>query len=150
MNNLITTCCVQHRISKFAHNLVNEPLRLQPITVPLKFDSRKQFYTAQIFIGDPPRPFTVVFDTGSDILWVPKKGCKFFVDNIQSDYTNPCASTQVYHPRASSTAKFVWWKRRYNSLYLTDSANGTFYRDFVGVGCFIFRSRHSSKVVFEA
>lgn len=29
-----------------------------------------------ITVGTPPKPFRVILDTGSAILWLPKKGCE--------------------------------------------------------------------------
>ncbi|KAI6212647.1 Lysosomal aspartic protease-like protein [Aphelenchoides besseyi] len=40
----------------------------------LNFD--RAHYRATIYVGTPPQPFQVMIDTGSHILWIPKKGCK--------------------------------------------------------------------------
>ncbi|KAI6218569.1 Protein CBR-ASP-5 [Aphelenchoides besseyi] len=46
----------------------------------LNFD--RAYYRATIYLGTPPQPFQVMIDTGSHILWVPKKGCKAKGRNI--------------------------------------------------------------------
>ncbi|KAI6216998.1 Eukaryotic aspartyl protease [Aphelenchoides besseyi] len=36
----------------------------------------RAYYRATIYVGRPPKPFQVMIDTGSSVLWIPKKGCK--------------------------------------------------------------------------
>lgn len=51
-------------------------------------------YIGVMGIGSPPQNFTFLFDTGSDVLWIPKSGC---VGQCSSKQFNPSAST-TYNP----------------------------------------------------
>lgn len=55
------------------------------------------FYYAQISIGTPPHPFTIIFDTMSSNFWILSSKCY--------DYDDSCASHNQYDNIESSTYK---------------------------------------------
>ena len=51
-------------------------------------------YIGEIYLGSPPTKLSVIFDTGSNILWVPSSDC-----------INCLKKTNRYNPKLSSTSK---------------------------------------------
>jgi hypothetical protein len=52
----------------------------------------------EVKIGSPPQDFTLLVDTGSDVLWV---------NSMWTVPGGPCQSTKCYDPYKSSTNKCV-------------------------------------------
>ncbi|KAI6219109.1 Aspartic protease 6 [Aphelenchoides besseyi] len=94
-------------------------------------DFGRDKYRATVYVGSPPQPFHVTVDTGSNILWVPKKGCKatgeYLIGNCKS-------SKYVYNPRGSATGKNL--NQPFRIAYGDGSATitGHYYRDVFSFG----------------
>lgn len=88
-------------------------------------------YRGLISLGTPPQSFNVVFDTGSDILWVPRKGCR-----SSGPLTSKCGTDDqrdVYDPAASNTSDCL--HERFHIEYGTGSAEGEYVSDVFSVSC---------------
>ncbi|CAD5220786.1 unnamed protein product [Bursaphelenchus okinawaensis] len=85
-------------------------------------------YQGLVTVGTPPQIFQVIFDTGSDVFWLPKKGC-----TSTGDDTDACASGKgLYDPSASKTSKDT--KQPFQIEYGTGSATGEYYQDVLSFG----------------
>ncbi|CAD5220784.1 unnamed protein product [Bursaphelenchus okinawaensis] len=85
-------------------------------------------YKGIVSVGTPPQQFEVVFDTGSDIFWLPQIGCQSYGVDVHA-----CASGQeLYNPNASSTSGDI--HRAFQIQYGTGSANGRYYDDMLSFG----------------
>jgi len=85
-------------------------------------------YRGMISLGSPGQPFNVVFDTGSNILWVPKKGCV-----SEGPYARSCkAGKMVYDPKKSSTSADQ--KKKFSIAYGTGESHGDYFGDMFGFG----------------
>lgn len=60
-------------------------------SVPLNIESNDVGYFGQVFLGTPPAPYQLLFDTGSADLWVPSSAC------------TQCGNHKTLGPDTSST-----------------------------------------------
>ncbi|CAD5234009.1 unnamed protein product [Bursaphelenchus xylophilus] len=85
-------------------------------------------YRGIMSLGTPPQKFNVVFDTGSDILWVPHKGCK-----SQGPVVKNCKSGEnVYDEKASTTSEPTG--KQFAIEYGTGTAQGKYFKDVLAFG----------------
>ncbi|KAI6217730.1 hypothetical protein M3Y95_01205100 [Aphelenchoides besseyi] len=95
----------------------------------LNFD--RKYYRAKIYVGTPPQPFQVMIDTGSNILWIPKKGCKATGRNLVG---NCESSKHVYDTKGSATAESlnVFFTVEYGGG--SSTMKGQFFKDVFSFG----------------
>ena len=77
-------------------------------------------YFASIYLGDNRQKISVIFDTGSNILWVPSANC-----------THCRNYTKKYNPLNSSTSKNL--KIQKNITYAIGYVSGNLYQDTVSL-----------------
>ncbi|KAI6192257.1 Eukaryotic aspartyl protease [Aphelenchoides bicaudatus] len=86
-------------------------------------------YKGVVTVGTPAKKFTVVFDTGSGLFWLPAKGCK-----SSGPHADACKDqTMQYDPTASSTSKRLGGKA-FNMYYGTGESKGHLYTDTLRIG----------------
>ncbi|KAI6239823.1 hypothetical protein M3Y99_00534100 [Aphelenchoides fujianensis] len=86
------------------------------------------WYKGIITVGTPPQSFNVMFDSGSNLLWIPGRGCT----SSGAATANCRAQNPVYTPQSSSTA--VNTGRGFNIAYGLGSASGSYYQDVFAFG----------------
>jgi saccharopepsin len=80
-------------------------------------------YYGAILIGDPPQRFDVLFDTGSEDLWIPSIDCK----------DDECSWRSQYDPDYSETFKSVNGET-FRIRYLKGDVSGRIGKDIVHIG----------------
>ncbi|KAI6181432.1 Pepsin A-like protein [Aphelenchoides besseyi] len=86
------------------------------------------WYKGVITVGTPAQSFNVMFDTGSDLLWLPARGCT----SSGAAVTNCRAQNPVYTASSSSTARNTG--QSFSIAYGLGSAQGTYYQDVFAFG----------------
>ncbi|KAM6544916.1 hypothetical protein CsatB_025652 [Cannabis sativa] len=94
-------------------------------------------YYAEIGIGSPPQPLTVVFDTGSSNLWVPSSRCIFSI---------ACYLHSKFKARLSSTYTKIGIPCKIP--YGSGSISGFFSQDNVKVGDVVVKDQVGGEIVF--
>ncbi|KAI6231923.1 hypothetical protein M3Y95_00432700 [Aphelenchoides besseyi] len=112
---------------------IARPITRNNTRIPVQFDAYGQQlsnlanvqYRGEVSLGSPPQSFKITFDTGSNILWIPKKDCKS---------TGPLAKNcpSGYDPRRSRTSEYTG--RPFTVAYGTGSASGDLYKDVFAFG----------------
>jgi hypothetical protein len=90
-----------------ADSISNDNSKSEPRPVLLR-NSHATQYTGKIHIGHPKQPFSVIFDTGSALTWVPSERC----------HAEGCMEHQKYDSSASNTGngkQFAHFMVKYGS-----------------------------------
>ncbi|CAL0319405.1 unnamed protein product [Lupinus luteus] len=124
-------------------NVTNTLNNNRPSTIVLQIQGTLGHYTVPLEIGNPPKPFELDIDTGSDLTWVecePCTNCKTPINKRYKPHGNfePCADslcTEVGKPR---TFKCVKGNSNGQCHYLIEyedggSSRGVFVRDNVHI-----------------
>ncbi|KAI6218609.1 Cathepsin D [Aphelenchoides besseyi] len=112
---------------------VNRKNRLDPLhdvySETLRLDRNR--YRATVYVGMPPMPFRVMIDTGSHVLWVPKKGCRAEGRAI----TGNCESGErVYDPEESASREELNVPFRFSYGGGTSWTQGHYFKDVFSFG----------------
>jgi len=90
--------------------------------IDVAYDS---YYTGIIHIGTPPRKYVVLFDTGSEPIWIAGTGCKY-PDGTECKFQKHC-----YDVSESSTGKEL--NKNFTIEYGVGSASGKYVSDIIGL-----------------
>ncbi|EUD69262.1 hypothetical protein C922_00125 [Plasmodium inui San Antonio 1] len=93
-------------------------------TIILKGGYMNRQFIGEIWIGSPPQPFKVLFDTGSTNLWIPSKNC----------HTKACQSKRKYDHRVSKNYKLVQKKNPVEVFFGTGKIQISYVSDDVHLG----------------
>ncbi|ETV95387.1 hypothetical protein H310_11268 [Aphanomyces invadans] len=114
------TCIVSADLEPATHpGPASTSVAAELIRIPLTNYDQLQFY-GTIFVGSPPQPFKVIFDTGSSDIWVPSATCA------------ACSGTQRYHGNSSTT--FTPTGKTFTLSYGSGSVAGTVFEDVITFG----------------
>lgn len=99
----------------------------QPFEVPIYNDLANQRYNISVAFGTPPQTYSLLFDTASTDVWVPKLN--------SSGCTPACPANFSYDPTASSTLveTGVPFDARYG-LTPDVAVKGLYYNDSISIG----------------
>ena len=93
-----------------------------PVFTMLKLYNYKDVqYSGEIYVGTPYKKFTVIYDTGSNLFWLPSVNCTFRCRN----------GTNKYIPELSSTSKYLHIKK--NISYAKGYIKGRLFKDKVAL-----------------
>lgn len=111
-------------------NGTDDPLNMNDIYGQKMSNNGNIEYHGYITLGEPAQLFKVVFDTGSDILWVPQKGCKSHGPMVKNCRKGRGAG--LYDPGRSNTAESTG--KQFKIVYGTGDASGPYYKDTFSFG----------------
>ncbi|RUS26706.1 aspartic peptidase domain-containing protein, partial [Jimgerdemannia flammicorona] len=103
------------------------------------YNTRDHAFFGNISIGTPPQFFTVLFDTGSDILWIPSKAC----ENVSG-----CKGKLLFDASASSS--FLLGHSPFSIKYGTGDGNFTDGYDTFNIGNITIRFQHFGAATYIA
>lgn len=100
----------------------NEDNQNHPIFTTLKLNNfRDVQYSADIYVGTPYKKFSVIYDTGSNLFWLPSINCTIKCRN----------DTNKYDPKLSSSSKNMHIKK--NISYAKGYVKGRLFREKVAL-----------------
>ena len=98
--------------------------------IPLRNANLLSYY-GTILIGEPPQKFDVMFDTGSEDLWIPSIDCR----------DTECSWRSQYDPAYSETFRSIQGGRTFRIRYLKGDVSGRIGKDIVQVGHAVVRNQ---------
>ena len=104
--------------NNISKNLIESEKENNPTFTMIKLYNYKDVqYSGNIYVGTPYNKFTVIYDTGSNLFWLPSVNCTFKCRN----------STNKYNPKLSSTSEDMHIKK--NISYAKGYIKGRLYKE---------------------
>lgn len=108
----------ENKTSNNSEDLIQNEKESNPIFTMIKLYNYKNVqYSGHIYVGTPYKKFNVIFDTGSNLFWIPSVNCTFKCRN----------KTNKYDPNLSSTSIDMHIKK--NISYAKGYIKGRLYKD---------------------